>query len=231
MHLLSRKFLTAMRHVSQARPAPLIAAPMRPGFTTAPLILASLLLGSLLNPIIVNDSPDSDTASDMSPSISVRSHLDPAMESNSEVLIDTKPLVHPRTNQGRTLSHYPDENPPCPSHQDFFTIIPISNCSTENSTENLHVCLHNLRHIAKYHGFDLKELHPQAFEPPIQSSATTPVCNKIGPTAEDQAFLDNFDMENDVDKSDAKAVTLVEDIALLHEEINHRLHAALARNL
>jgi hypothetical protein len=100
---------------------------------------------------------------------------------------------------------------------EIFTIVPISSHPAENSTENTLVCLHNLRHVAKYHGFDLREVHPEVLEPPNQSSGTSsPVRDKIGPTTEDQAFLDNFRMGTDVDRNDAEAVAMQEDIALIN---------------
>jgi hypothetical protein len=106
-------------------------------------------------------------------------------------------------------------------------IIPISDCPDKNSTENAHVCLHNLRHVVRYHGFNLKELHPPFLDPPAdESSSAISNRDKIGPTAEDQAFLDDFDMENDIDRSDAVAIAMERDIAVLHREIEHRLRAA-----
>ena len=236
MRLVSTKFLTAMRRVSRARPAPLIA---RPGLATAPLISAPLLLGSPLNPIVVDDSPDSEPVPYALTSIPVTSCVaDPTMETNSDfaapsqgLFIDTDRFVHSASDQGRTLGHMacPGENSTSPSPQDFFTIIPISDCPDENSTENARVCLHNLRHVAKYHGFDLQKLHPEVFAPPIQSSTSLSVRDKIGPTAEQQAFLDNFDMANDVDRNDPDAVAMEEEIALLHEEIDRRLHASFSK--
>jgi len=53
------------------------------------------------------------------------------------------------------------------------------------------------------------------------------VRDKIGPTAEQQAFLDNFDMANDVDRNDPDAIAMEEDITLLHEEIDRRLLRSL----
>jgi hypothetical protein len=72
------------------------------------------------------------------------------------------------------------------------------------------MCLHNLRLVAKYHGFDLEVFR-----------------DKIGPTAESQAFLDGFDMGNDVDHRDASSVALEREIADAHEDIDMRLLVAV----
>jgi hypothetical protein len=105
----------------------------------------------------------------------------------------------------------------------MYILIPITEDPAENSVENARVCLHNLRHIANYHGFDLEKLDPEIFPGPSQNPTATPVSapkrNKIGPTPESQAFLDNFDMGNDVNRNDPDAVSLERDIAKLHKRI------------
>ena len=91
--------------------------------------------------------------------------------------------------------------------------------------------LYNLRHVAKYHGFNLRKMHPQVFDPPTPNSfgqSPAPKRTKIGPTAENQAFLDYFDMGNDVDRNDPAAVAEEKEIAKLHKSIDHGLYAALA---
>lgn len=204
-----------MRHVSQAHPASLIAAPALPGLISAPLNSTPTVLGSPSNPIVIDDFAEPNAHSDASSSISVASHLiDPMIRSNSGHLVNP----HPQTSEA-VADH--------PSPHEIFTIIPISDCPGENSMENARVCLHNLCHVAKYHGFDLQELHPDVFaSEPNQSPAPLSVRDKIGPTRENQAFLDDFEMGNDVDRRDTVAVVMEEDIATLHREIEHKLRAA-----
>lgn len=54
-----------------------------------------------------------------------------------------------------------------------------------------------------------------------------PKHTKIGPTAENQVFLDNFNMGNDIDRNNPAAVAKEKEITKLHKEIYHCLHAAL----
>ena len=85
------------------------------------------------------------------------------------------------------------------------------------------VCLSDLRHIAARHGFNLKSLEPEFLgsksQTPTQSHLSTPEPEKIGPTAESQSFLDNFDMGNDVNGNDPVTVANEIKIAKLHKEI------------
>ena len=79
-----------------------------------------------------------------------------------------------------------------PSHQrikaedqvfpDKYILIPIPKYSPPaNPVQESRICLQNLRHVAKQHGYDVKSLHPEVFS-------------------------DNFDMGNDVDMAKEKEI-------------------------
>ena len=97
------------------------------------------------------------------------------------------------------------------------------------------ICLRNIRHIARYHGFDLKEMFPDVF-PEQNSPALSPatistqpsesslsrayiVC-PIGPSAESKDFLDNMELGEVVDANDPGAVAIQADIARIHNNLN-----------
>ena len=90
--------------------------------------------------------------------------------------------------------HTPIAEASQPSHQrivprakdqafpDNYTLIPITKYyPPANPVQESRICLQNLRHVAKYHGYDIERLHPEIF-----------------------AFLDNFDMGNEVDMAKEK---------------------------
>jgi hypothetical protein len=179
MRVLSKKVLTALRHVRRARPASLIAAPaffhlirapaLSPGIAV-PLISAPAVLGSQLNPIDVDNLTDDNfitenphfSQSAIQPLPTPMANADPNSLTNSlrNLCInnpDTGTRIQIVASGSETTSV------PTPAHQETHTLIPITEYITENSEENARICLHNLRHIAKYHGFDLKKLHPDVF--------------------------------------------------------------------
>ena len=76
---------------------------------------------------------------------------------------------------------------------DVHTLIPIAEDHPSR------ICLHNLRHVAKYHGYDVERLYPEVFTSASPSPLHTPIAEasqpshqRIIPRAEDQAFPDNY---------------------------------------
>ena len=161
MRVFSKKVLTALRHVRRARPALLIAAPTctLPQLICAPkplpaiappLISGPLLLGSKFNPIIIDDLVDNESTD----------------SSNSEFLADCLNRLSINNPGTGSPPHMADESGSCPSPatQGAYTLIPISEFTANNSELSSSVCLHDLRLIAKYHGFELKKMHPEFFK-------------------------------------------------------------------
>jgi hypothetical protein len=213
MRLLSQKVLTALRHVSRARPISFIAA-----LRALPLLCAPALLGSRVNPIVVDDQPneavtfvvqsDEATFTDAIHDAASSTFLANSLQDLSIDDPGTKSLKH---------MHTPSHNVPTPSREPTsaaegsYMLVPITRFTTENSAASADVCLHNLRLVTKYHGFDLENANNR---------------KNVGPTAESQDFLDNLDMGNDVDHRDAFAIALEREIAEAHGRINMRLRAA-----
>jgi len=243
MRLLSKKVVTASRRNSRVRRAslfatpsssrlisapkpclgttvPLISAPTQIG--TVPLISAPAQIGSKSNPIVIEESADIDSTLDALLDVPAEKHPlgNPQSNINSEFLANS---LHVSISNPKMMAS-PSIEEQSPPTDGLYILIPISEDPAENSVENARVCLHNLRHVAKYHGFDLKRLQPETVAPPSQGPTVQAVQrDMIGPSVESQAYLDNFDMGNDVDRNDPVAVAMERDIATLHKRLSAKL--------
>src|SRR5258708_3365187 len=213
MRLFSRKVLSALRRVSRARPTSSVSVPHLgfstrvPPATVAPLLCAPVLFGTLLNPIIVDDPSDEGFVTDTANCAALTN----SFHDLSVNVQETENPNHIAAPSQRSRSPPPH---PTPATEASYKLVPITEYA-ENSPESADVCLHNLRHVANYHGFDLEEVHPDSGR------------INIGPTEESQSFLNNFDMGNDVDREDMDAVAMEQEIAGAHEHINMNLLAAM----
>jgi hypothetical protein len=168
-----------------------------------------MLLGTLLNPIIVDDPSDEGSVTDAANCAALAN----SFHDLSVNIPETENPNHIAAPSHRSRSPSPH---PTPTTEASYKLVPIT-VYAENSPESADVCLHNLRHVANYHGFDLEEVHPDSGR------------INIGPTAESQSFLNNFDMGNDVDREDMDAVAMEQEIANAHKHINMRLLATMNR--
>ena len=124
------------------------------------------------------------------------------------------PEVFATSANGSTGQALPVVYTPTPGHEKNVPtaeslLIPIT---AENAAQSSRVSLHNIRHIAKHHGFDIEKLHPEVFATSAKGStgqaspvvlAPAPGREEIGPTADD-----NFTIGNDVDGNDPDAVAM-----------------------
>jgi len=114
------------------------------------------------------------------------------------------PGVFTTSANGSTGQALPVVHAPTPGHEKNVPtaeslLIPIT---AENAAQSSRVSLHNIRHIAKHHGFDIEKLHPEVFTTSAKGSTgqASPVVLAPAP--------DNFTIGNDVDGNDPDAVAM-----------------------
>jgi len=103
------------------------------------------------------------------------------------------------------------------------------------------ICLRNLRHVARFHGFDLQNMLPEIISeqgalPPASDQPSSPSPSvelspgkfavPIGPTPEMKELLDNMDLGDDVDPNDPLALSVRKDIAFIHEDLKNSYMAS-----
>ena len=110
----------------------------------------------------------------------------------------TNTVVGHVPNHGEQLVVHSNQEPL--TQGEVYTLILI----ITDPVQDNRIPLHNLCHVAKHHGCNLEELHPEVFVSTSPSLQYTPVTEVSQPSCqrnrvEDQPFLDNFDMGNGVD--------------------------------
>jgi hypothetical protein len=142
MRLVSKKTLSALRRINRVHRTV-------PDLGRAPPICAPVFLGSQLHPIVLDNVCDDTTSTNV-------------IDDSTSLLNSLRDLSisDHGTNASLPTHHEPkSSSEPTPTTENSYVLVPMAQFTAENLSASARVCLHNLRQVALYHGFDLEEVN------------------------------------------------------------------------
>ena len=88
------------------------------------------------------------------------------------------------------------------------------------------ICLRNIRRVARFHGFSLKEMVPETTAGPSHSGTVTVA---PGDTLETEEHLDDIHFTDDFDPNDPELVSRQNDIAVFHQKFAKNFNGSNAK--